>query len=79
MKTAAVARSILGLQEGLLTRAVVQEAYRAKAKLTHPDASGGSTKAFKLVNEAHKLLIKNLKRDGGVSGKYEAARGWKAV
>ena len=78
MKSAAVARTILGLQQGLLTKAVVQEAYLAKAKLTHPD-QGGSTKAFKLVNEAHKLLIKNLKRDGGVSGKYEAARGWKAV
>lgn len=42
----------------------LKAAYRAAAKKTHPDM-GGSTEAFKKVNEAHQLLKNHLDRQNG--------------
>ncbi|MFA7159957.1 MAG: J domain-containing protein [Kiritimatiellia bacterium] len=38
----------------------IQKAYRRLAKRHHPDAPGGSTLKFKVINEAYNLLAKGI-------------------
>lgn len=59
----AKAMRILDL-EGPLTMEVLKSRYKTLVKRYHPDVNGGSTDAeerFKMVNEAYRVLVKDLK------------------
>ena len=60
MMTQREALSILGLEENVAVLEDVKSAYRAKAKLLHPDKGGDVTK-FKRLVEAYKFLTRRTK------------------
>ena len=54
------ARHILGVDEDSLNLEEINKKYKLLAKDHHPDRDGGSTEKFKEINNAHKLLKKEL-------------------
>ncbi len=54
------ARALLGLSENEMDLEVIDKQFKLLAKEAHPDMPGGNTERFKQLNEAHKLLKKEL-------------------
>ena len=54
------ARKALGLDEETMDVEAVDKAYKKLAKELHPDMPSGSAEKFKQINNAHKLLKKEL-------------------
>jgi hypothetical protein len=54
------AREILGLKPDEKDVAVIDKAYKDLAKEHHPDREGGDTAKFKEINNAHKMLKREL-------------------
>jgi hypothetical protein len=60
VKVRAQARETLGLPEGIKDLDVINKAYKELAKEHHPDKAGGDTELFKKINNAHKVLKREL-------------------
>jgi hypothetical protein len=54
------ARELLGLSPDETDIAVINKAYKELAKHNHPDKETGNTEKFKEINQAHKILRKEL-------------------
>jgi len=54
------ARKVLGVDEDSLDLELINSKYKLLAKKYHPDMSEGSTEKFKLINNAHKMLKREL-------------------
>ena len=54
------ARETLGLDPGEKDVAVIDKAYNALAREHHPDQPSGDTERFKQINNAHKMLKREL-------------------
>ncbi len=54
------ARDLLGVAEDENDLQIISEKYKDLAKKNHPDMPGGDTENFKKINDAHKLLKKEL-------------------
>ena len=54
------ARETLGLDENCMDTAMIDAQYRKRAKNLHPDMPNGSEHAFKKLNNAHKILKREL-------------------
>ncbi|MBI2148366.1 DnaJ domain-containing protein [Candidatus Woesearchaeota archaeon] len=54
------ARQFLGLEENENNIEIINKQYKKMAKEFHPDTENGSTEKFKKLNEAHKILRKEL-------------------
>jgi|SRR3989338_9472513 len=54
------ARQILGVEEGCLDLEIINSKYKVLAKKYHPDMPEGSTEKFKQINNAHKMLKREL-------------------
>ena len=54
------ARKILGVEEDVLDMAIIDKKYKELAKKYHPDISGGDQEMFKRINNAHKILRREL-------------------
>jgi hypothetical protein len=54
------AREHLGVHHECSDMEEINKAYKELAKLHHPDMEGGSVEKFKTVNEAHKILKREL-------------------
>lgn len=54
------ARETLGVKEDSVDLAEIDEKYKALAKQHHPDRPQGDVEKFKKVNEAHKILKREL-------------------
>lgn len=54
------AREILGLDHDVNDLEVINKAYKDLAKGHHPDAEGGDIEKFKAINNAHKMLKREL-------------------
>lgn len=54
------ARETLGLTHDVMDMDVINRAYKELAKEHHPDKSTGNTESFKKINNAHKLLKREL-------------------
>ena len=55
------ARKTLDLEEDCMDLGVIDSRYKSMAKNLHPDMPTGSEAAFKKLNNAHKLLKRELK------------------
>lgn len=55
------AREILDLQEDVLDMNVIDKKYKDLAKKYHPDMSNGDIDMFKKINNAHKILKRELR------------------
>ena len=55
-----VARNVLGVEEGTLDLNVINERYKSLAKVHHPDMPSGNMEKFKEINNAHKILKREL-------------------
>ncbi len=53
------ARAVLGVSEDCIDMAEISKVFKQKAKSAHPDM-GGDAEEFKKLNEAHKILKKEL-------------------
>lgn len=54
------ARTTLGLESNVDDMAIIDKAYKELAKKHHPDTDGGDTEKFKEINNAHKILKREL-------------------
>ena len=54
------AREFLGVPEDCLDMELINKHYKQLAKEFHPDMDGGSTEKFKSLNNAHKILKREL-------------------
>jgi hypothetical protein len=54
------AREILHIASDVLDLSVIDKKYKELAKKHHPDMSGGDTEMFKKINNAHKILKREL-------------------
>ena len=54
------ARKALGVDEGTLDLNIINEKYKSLAKAHHPDMPNGNTERFKEINNAHKILKREL-------------------
>jgi len=54
------ARKLLGVEEDCNDLELINQNYKKMAKESHPDVDGGSTEKFKEVNNAHKMLKREL-------------------
>lgn len=54
------AREVLGLEKNESNMAVIDIQYKKMARESHPDTQNGNTEKFKEINEAHKILKKEL-------------------
>ena len=54
------ARDLLGVEHDVQDIVVINKKYKQMAKELHPDMPNGSTEKFKQLNNAHKLLKKEL-------------------
>jgi hypothetical protein len=54
------ARETLGLEHGEIDTGVIDKAYKDLAKEHHPDKESGDTSKFKEINNAHKMLKREL-------------------
>lgn len=54
------ARAVLGLTHDINDSKVIEKAYKDLAKEHHPDTEKGNVEKFKEINNAHKLLKKEL-------------------
>ncbi|MFH1126774.1 MAG: J domain-containing protein [archaeon] len=54
------ARDILGLDADMTDWETINKKYRDMAKESHPDTSNGDTESFKKLNNAHKILKREL-------------------
>lgn len=54
------ARKTLDVEEDCMDLAAIDVQYKRLAKNTHPDMLTGSTEAFKSLNNAHKILKREL-------------------
>ena len=54
------AREILGVSTDCTDMALIDKAYKALAKEAHPDMPTGSVEGFKRINNAHKVLKREL-------------------
>ena len=55
------AREILGVEENVLDMAHIDKKYKTLAKKYHPDMPDGDLEMFKKINNAHKLLKRELR------------------
>lgn len=55
------AREILGLEQDEIDLQVINKQYKLLAKSSHPDMVGGDIERFKQINNAYKLLTKELR------------------
>ena len=60
IQTRIEAREILGVPPDCVDMALIDKAYKALAKEAHPDMSTGSVERFKRINNAHKVLKREL-------------------
>lgn len=54
------ARKILGVPENCIDMELINKSYKEKAKQLHPDVNGGDAEKFKQINNAHKMLKREL-------------------
>ncbi len=54
------ARETLKLHESEINLEVIDKQFKIMARESHPDMETGNTEKFKLINEAHKILRKEL-------------------
>lgn len=54
------ARTVLGLEENTTDLKVIDKAYKDLAKKHHPDTENGNTEKFKEINNAHKVIKREL-------------------
>ena len=54
------ARDVLGLHHDIMDMDLINKKYKALAKEHHPDMPTGSTEKFKVINNAHKTLKREL-------------------
>jgi len=54
------ARDILGVEEGSRDMELINKKYKELAKEHHPDMPGGNLEKFKAINNAHKMLKREL-------------------
>ena len=54
------ARKALGVDEGTLDLDIINEKYKSLAKAHHPDMPSGNMEKFKEINNAHKILKREL-------------------
>ena len=54
------ARGFLGLKENEDNLEVIDKKYKEMAKELHPDTQNGDTEKFKELNNAHKILRREL-------------------
>lgn len=54
------ARALLGVEEHINDMALINTKYKDLAKKNHPDMPGGDTEKFKRINNAHKILKREL-------------------
>ena len=54
------ARELLGVKEGTLDLDAINKKYKQMSKEVHPDMPNGSTEKFKELNNAHKILKREL-------------------
>jgi hypothetical protein len=54
------AREILGVTEDVLDFSIIDKKYKELAKKYHPDLPGGDAEMFKKINNAHKILKREL-------------------
>ena len=54
------ARETLGVAPDVLNMAVIDKKYKELAKKYHPDVDGGDVEMFKKINNAHKILKREL-------------------
>ena len=54
------ARELLGVEHDVLDIAIIDKRYKELAKKYHPDMDGGDTEMFKKINNAHKILKREL-------------------
>lgn len=54
------ARKVLGLPEDTLDLDLIHETYKGLAKKFHPDMPSGDLETFKKINNAHKMLKREL-------------------
>ncbi|HIG92710.1 MAG: heat shock protein DnaJ-like protein [archaeon GW2011_AR9] len=54
------ARALLGVEDHVTDIAVINAKYKDLAKKNHPDMPGGDTERFKKINNAHKMLKREL-------------------
>lgn len=55
------AREILGVDPDVIDMAIIDKKYKDLAKLHHPDMEKGDTEMFKKINNAHKILKRELR------------------
>lgn len=55
------AREILGIESDVLDMDVIDAKYKELAKKYHPDREGGDIEMFKKINNAHKVLKRELR------------------
>lgn len=55
------AREILGVEPEVLDMNEIDKKYKELAKKYHPDMPGGDTEMFKKINNAHKILKRELR------------------
>ncbi len=55
------AREILGVEPDVIDMDIIDKKYKELAKLHHPDMDGGDTEMFKKINNAHKVLKRELR------------------
>ena len=54
------ARKVLGVDEDILDLNIINEKYKSLAKTNHPDMPNGNMEKFKEINNAHKILKREL-------------------
>ncbi|MBI4153095.1 J domain-containing protein [Candidatus Woesearchaeota archaeon] len=54
------ARKIIGVEENCLDMEIIDKKYKELAKKYHPDMPDGDTEMFKKINNAHKVLKREL-------------------
>ena len=54
------ARKVLGVPENGVDMELINKSYKEKAKQLHPDVNGGDAEKFKEINNAHKMLKREL-------------------
>ena len=54
------AREILGVEQNVLDFSIIDKRYKELARKYHPDLAGGDAEMFKKINNAHKLLKREL-------------------
>ena len=55
------ARELLGVEPEVTDLAIIDKKYKNLARKYHPDMGGGDTEMFKKINNAHKILKRELR------------------